>query len=145
MFAPKELVARVRAVLRRRAPHLIDSAVAIGPLKLDPARHRVYVLRGAEEVSLEFGPTEFRLLHYFMTNPERVHSRTQILDKVWGDHVFVEERTVDVHIKRLRACLSKGSLADLIQTVRGAGYRLTAEALPEPRGARIGAVDEVHA
>jgi len=132
-FSPRELVARVRAVLRRRAPQLTDEAVAIGPLKLDPVRHRVYAVSDKKEHPLELGPTEFRLLHFLMTHPERVHSRAQILDKVWGDHVFVEERTVDVHIKRLRASLSRGNLADLVQTVRGTGYRLTAEALHPAR------------
>ncbi|MGY2488183.1 phosphate regulon transcriptional regulator PhoB [Cupriavidus sp. CP313] len=130
-FSPRELIARVRAVLRRRAPQLADDVVAMGPLKLDPVRHRVYVSKADSEEPLDTGPTEFRLLHFMMTHPERVHSRSQILDKVWGDHVFVEERTVDVHIKRLRACLAKADLSELIQTVRGAGYRLTAEGLQD--------------
>lgn len=130
-FSPRELVARVRAVLRRRTPQLADNVVTMGPLSLDPVRHRVYQSIDGQELILEFGPTEFRLLHFMMTHPERVHSRAQILDKVWGDHVFVEERTVDVHIKRLRACLARGNLSELVQTVRGAGYRLTAEGLDE--------------
>ncbi|WP_153949569.1 phosphate regulon transcriptional regulator PhoB [Cupriavidus sp. U2] len=132
-FSPRELIARVRAVLRRRAPQLTDDAVAVGPLRLDPVRHRVYLVGDEGDQTLELGPTEFRLLHFMMTHPERVHSRAQILDKVWGDHVFVEERTVDVQIKRLRACLSKGDVAELIETVRGAGYRLSADGLRERR------------
>ena len=124
-FSPKELVARIRAVLRRRSPQLADEVVQINNLRLDPVAHRVLANNGVDEVSLELGPTEFRLLHFFMTHPERVHSRGQLLDKVWGDHVFVEERTVDVHIKRLRAALAPSNCQNLIETVRGSGYRLT--------------------
>jgi two-component system phosphate regulon response regulator PhoB len=124
-FSPKELVARIRAVLRRRSPQLADEVVQINNLRLDPVSHRVMATNGADEVSLDLGPTEFRLLHFFMTHPERVHSRGQLLDKVWGDHVFVEERTVDVHIKRLRAALAPSNCQNLIETVRGSGYRLT--------------------
>ena len=124
-FSPKELVARVRAVLRRRSPQLADEVVQINNLRLDPVSHRVLAVNGIDEVSLDLGPTEFRLLHFFMTHPERVHSRGQLLDKVWGDHVFVEERTVDVHIKRLRAALAPSHCQNLIETVRGSGYRLT--------------------
>ena len=124
-FSPKELVARVRAVLRRRSPQLADEVVQINNLRLDPVSHRVMATNGVDEVSLDLGPTEFRLLHFFMTHPERVHSRGQLLDKVWGDHVFVEERTVDVHIKRLRAALAPSNCQNLIETVRGSGYRLT--------------------
>jgi two-component system phosphate regulon response regulator PhoB len=124
-FSPKELVARIRAVLRRRSPQLADEVVQINNLRLDPVSHRVLAVNGIDEVSLDLGPTEFRLLHFFMTHPERVHSRGQLLDKVWGDHVFVEERTVDVHIKRLRAALSPSNCQNLIETVRGSGYRLT--------------------
>jgi two-component system, OmpR family, phosphate regulon response regulator PhoB len=124
-FSPKELVARIRAVLRRRSPQLADEVVQINNLRLDPVSHRVLATNGVDEVSLDLGPTEFRLLHFFMTHPERVHSRGQLLDKVWGDHVFVEERTVDVHIKRLRAALSPSNCQNLIETVRGSGYRLT--------------------
>ena len=124
-FSPKELVARIRAVLRRRSPQLADEVVQINNLRLDPVSHRVMATNGMDEVSLDLGPTEFRLLHFFMTHPERVHSRGQLLDKVWGDHVFVEERTVDVHIKRLRAALSPSNCQNLIETVRGSGYRLT--------------------
>jgi two-component system, OmpR family, phosphate regulon response regulator PhoB len=121
-FSPRELNARVKAVLRRRAPQMTDDIVQMGELKLDPATHRVTA--AGTEVSL--GPTEFRLLHFFMTHPERVHSRTQLLDQVWGDHVFVEERTVDVHIRRLRKALETSRQDALIQTVRGAGYRMSA-------------------
>ena len=121
-FSPRELNARVKAVLRRRAPQMTDDIVQMGELKLDPATHRVAA--AGTEVSL--GPTEFRLLHFFMTHPERVHSRTQLLDQVWGDHVFVEGRTVDVHIRRLRKALETSRQDALIQTVRGAGYRMSA-------------------
>ena len=124
-FSPKELVARIRAVLRRRSPQLADEVVQINNLRLDPVAHRVLCNNGVDEVTLDLGPTEFRLLHFFMTHPERVHSRGQLLDKVWGDHVFVEERTVDVHIKRLRAALAPSNCQNLIETVRGSGYRLT--------------------
>ena len=120
-FSPRELTARVKAVLRRRAPQMTDDVVQIGALRLDPATHRVSA--GNEHVQL--GPTEFRLLHFLMTHPERVHSRTQLLDQVWGDHVFVEERTVDVHIRRLRKALESIGQDALIQTVRGSGYRLS--------------------
>jgi two-component system phosphate regulon response regulator PhoB len=121
-FSPKELNARIKAVLRRRAPQMTDDPIEIQGLHLDPITHRV---KGHEAI-LELGPTEFRLLHFFMSNPERVHSRGQLLDKVWGDRVFVEDRTVDVHIRRLRNALSTSGHEDLIQTVRGAGYRLSA-------------------
>ncbi len=121
-FSPRELVSRIRAVLRRRAPQMTGEAVEIGGLRLDPTSHRV---QGGGQ-TLELGPTEFRLLHFFMTHPERVHSRTQLLDQVWGDDVFVEERTVDVHIRRLRLALEPSGHAGLIQTVRGAGYRFSA-------------------
>ncbi|KPF45616.1 phosphate regulon transcriptional regulatory protein PhoB [beta proteobacterium AAP121] len=125
-FSTKELLARIRAVLRRRAPDALDTAVEVGPLRLDPATHRV-TFRDAQGWSeLKLQPTEFRLMHYLMTHPERVHSRAQLLDKVWGDHVFIEERTVDVHIKRLREAMSScPGLSDCLETVRGAGYRLT--------------------
>ncbi|MDP3084257.1 MAG: phosphate regulon transcriptional regulator PhoB [Rubrivivax sp.] len=125
-FSIKELLARIRAVLRRKAPEALDSAVEVGGLRLDPATHRVSRNRddGVQEVKI--GPTEFRLLHFMMTHPERVHSRAQLLDRVWGDHVFIEERTVDVHVKRLREALTPVQCAGLIETVRGAGYRLAA-------------------
>lgn len=117
-FSPKELLARIKAVLRRRAPEHTDDAVEIAGLRLDPATHRV--IGNGQEIDL--GPTEFRLLHFFMTHPERVYSRRQLLDLVWGDHVFVEERTVDVHIRRLRQALEATGFDRLIETVRGSGY-----------------------
>ena len=120
-FSTKEMLARIRAVLRRRSPEQAGGSVAIGALLLDAATHRV----SYDGQMLKMGPTEFKLLHYFMKNAERVHSRGQLLDKVWGDHVFIEERTVDVHVKRLREAL--GVAGVLIETVRGAGYRLTAQ------------------
>ncbi|HUF21505.1 MAG TPA: phosphate regulon transcriptional regulator PhoB [Burkholderiales bacterium] len=120
-FSPRELNARIKAVLRRRAPQMTDDVVQIGGLRLDPGSHRV----SGNSEPVELGPTEFRLLHFLMTHPERVHSRTQLLDHVWGDHVFVEERTVDVHIRRLRKALEPTRLDRLIQTVRGTGYRLS--------------------
>ena len=124
-FATKELLARIRAVLRRRAPEALDTAVEVSGLRLDPATRRV-TRRVAEELrEVKIGPTEFRLLHFMMTHPERVHSRAQLLDRVWGDHVFIEERTVDVHVKRLREALAPVLCSGLIETVRGAGYRLT--------------------
>jgi len=120
-FSTNELMARIRAVLRRKAPEALDAVVVAGGLRLDPATRRVS--RNDREVKL--GPTEFRLLHFLMTHPERVHSRAQLLDRVWGDHVFIEERTVDVHVKRLREALSPVQCAGMIETVRGAGYRLS--------------------
>ena len=123
-FSPRTLVARVRAVLRRRSPQALDDAVHIGPLKLDPATRRVTCVSAGVPLEIRLGPTEFRLLHYLMSHPERVHSRAQLLDRVWGDHVFIEERTVDVHIKRLRESLAVADCAGLVETVRGAGYRL---------------------
>jgi two-component system phosphate regulon response regulator PhoB len=119
-FSPKELLARIKAVLRRRAPQLTDDLIEIDGLKLDPAAHRVSV-RGKE---LQLGPIEFKLLHFFMTHTERVYSRVQLLDHIWGDHVFVEERTVDVHIRRLRRELEQTGHDRLIETVRGSGYRV---------------------
>ncbi len=131
-FSTKELLARIRAVLRRRAPEQVSGVVSIGALSLDASTYRV----SFNEQMLKLGPTEFKLLHYFMSHAERVHSRSQLLDKVWGDHVFIEERTVDVHVKRLREAL--GLIAgQMIETVRGAGYRLTAQSalasVPSPR------------
>lgn len=120
-FSPRELVARIKAVLRRRSPQITEDPVELGGLRLDPTTHRV----SAEGLALSLGPTEFRLLHFLMTHPERVHSRTQLLDQVWGDHVFVEERTVDVHIRRLRSVLEGSGHDSLIQTVRGSGYRFS--------------------
>ena len=120
-FSTKELLARVRAVLRRRAPEQDGEAIVIAGLSLDSATHRV----SFAEQALKLGPTEFKLLHYLMGHAERVHSRGQLLDKVWGDHVYIEERTVDVHVKRLREAL--GAAGPMVETVRGAGYRLTAK------------------
>jgi two-component system phosphate regulon response regulator PhoB len=120
-FSPRELNARIKAVLRRRAPQMTDDPIEMAGLRLDPTTHRVT----GNSKTIDLGPTEFRLLHFFMTNAERVHTRSQLLDKVWGDRVFVEDRTVDVHIRRLRNALSLSGHEDLIQTVRGAGYRLS--------------------
>ncbi|MCX7257580.1 MAG: phosphate regulon transcriptional regulator PhoB [Polaromonas sp.] len=123
-FSTPELLARIRAVLRRRTPESTsDSVVSVGALVLDAATHRT-THQGLE---LKLGPTEFKLLHYLMTHAERVHSRASLLDKVWGDHVFIEERTVDVHVKRLREALGAASV--MVETVRGAGYRLTKAAV----------------
>jgi two-component system, OmpR family, phosphate regulon response regulator PhoB len=119
-FSPRELAARIKAVLRRRAPQLSGDAVEVDGLRLDPASHRVT----AGERRLALAPSEFRLLHFFMTHPGRVYSRAQLLDQVWGDHVYVEERTVDVHIRRLRKALQATGHDRLIDTVRGAGYGL---------------------
>jgi two-component system phosphate regulon response regulator PhoB len=124
-FSPKELLARIRAVLRRKAPQALDDAVEVAGLRLDPATRRVSRVIDGVAREAKVGPTEFRLLHYLMTHPERVHSRAQLLDRVWGDHVFIEERTVDVHVKRLREALTPVHCARLVETVRGAGYRLT--------------------
>ena len=133
-FSTKELLARIRAVLRRKAPEALDTAVEVSGLRLDPATRRVSRRiageKGDEQREVKVGPTEFRLLHFFMTHPERVHSRAQLLDRVWGDHVFIEERTVDVHVKRLREALSPVQCSALIETVRGAGYRLTQQLAP---------------
>jgi two-component system, OmpR family, phosphate regulon response regulator PhoB len=120
-FSTQELMARVRAVLRRRAPQALDAAVDAAGLCLDPSTRRVT----CDGRDVKLGPTEFKLLHFFMTHPERVHARSQLLDRVWGDHVFIEERTVDVHVKRLRESLSSVQRAGMIETVRGAGYRFT--------------------
>ncbi|HEX5336951.1 MAG TPA: phosphate regulon transcriptional regulator PhoB [Gallionella sp.] len=120
-FSPRELMARIRAVLRRHIPVMPDEAVVAGGLELSPVSHRVT----ANGAPIELGPTEFRLLHFFMTHAERVYSRTQLLDQVWGTQVFVEERTVDVHIRRLRAALEPSGMDNLIQTVRGSGYRFS--------------------
>lgn len=124
-FSTKELLARVRAVLRRRAPEQAAGVVTIGALSLDSSTYRV----SFKDQMLKLGPTEFKLLQYLMTHAERVHSRSQLLDKVWGDHVFIEERTVDVHIKRLREALG-AEAGPMIETVRGAGYRVTAQSVP---------------
>ena len=121
-FSTQELLARIRAVLRRRAPEVVNDTVQLGALLLDASTYRV-MFNGSE---LKVGPTEFKLLHYLMKHPERVHTRGSLLDRIWGDHVFIEERTVDVHVKRLRESL--GSAGAMIETVRGAGYRITAQA-----------------
>ena len=120
-FSTQELLARIRAVLRRRTPERVEDSVEIGDLALDGAAHRV----SWKGHAVKLGPTEFKLLHYLMKHPERVHSRQQLLDKVWGDHVFIEERTVDVHVKRLREALGPTG-GVLVETVRGVGYRITA-------------------
>lgn len=121
-FSTRELLARIRTVLRRAAPHAGEEVVQVDILTLDPGSHRV----SAGDAAVELGPTEFRLLHFFMTHPERVYSRSQLLDRVWGTNVYIEERTVDVHIRRLRKALEPTGCDALLQTVRGAGYRLSA-------------------
>jgi two-component system phosphate regulon response regulator PhoB len=120
-FSPRELVARIKAVLRRVAPASQDEVIDIDGLRLDPVGHRVT----AHHEPLEMGPTEFKLLHFFMTHMDRVYSRGQLLDNVWGNNVYVEERTVDVHIRRLRKALSMHGHERLVQTVRGSGYRFS--------------------
>jgi len=125
-FSPKELVARVKALLRRQSPMEDTGPLSVGPLRLDPSSHRVLaVWPNLEPKPILLGPTEYRLLQFFMTNPERVHSRASLLDKVWGSDVYIEERTVDVHIKRLRAALAPMDCDRFIETVRGSGYRIT--------------------
>ncbi len=125
-FSTQELLARIRAVLRRRAPEQVADSVHMGRLRLDAATHRVTL----DEHQLKLGPTEYKLLHYLMKHPERVHSRAQLLDKIWGDHVYIEERTVDVHVKRLREALGEAGV--MVETVRGVGYRLTAMIPSQP-------------
>ena len=120
-FSPRELNARIKAVLRRKAPELTEDLLKINGLELDPVSHRVT----GNNKPLEMGPTEFRLLHFFMSNPERVYSRSQLLDKVWGSQIFIEDRTVDVHIRRLRNILAQSQHENLIQTIRGSGYRFS--------------------
>ncbi len=120
-FSPKELNARIKAVLRRLAPQMTDDPIDLHGLRLDPVTHRVT----SNNKTIDLGPTEFKLLQYLMSNPERVHSRSQLLDGVWGDHVFVEDRTVDVHIRRLRLALEDTGNENLVQTVRGVGYRFS--------------------
>ncbi len=120
-FSTRELIARIRAVLRRVRVHGGEHPVKVGELQLDPAGHRVSV--GIEPVKL--GPTEFKLLNFFMTHPERVFDRAQLLDRVWGRNVYIEERTVDVHIRRLRKALAPHGYHACIQTVHGAGYRFS--------------------
>ena len=139
-FSPRELIARIKAVLRRRLPEMSDEILDIGGLKLDPTTHRVFVYDTDQPSNLtEFilGPTEFRLLHFLMAHKERVHTRTQLLDRVWGDHVFIEDRTVDVHIRRLRKALEDVGKDSLVQTVRGTGYRFSIEVEPKTNQAQI--------
>lgn len=127
-FSPRELIARIKAVLRRRLPEVSDEVVEVGGLRLDPTTHRVTITDQKDEpqpMEVLLGPTEFRLLHFLMAHTERVHTRAQLLDRVWGDHVFVEDRTVDVHIRRLRKALEASGKDDLVQTVRGTGYRFS--------------------
>jgi two-component system, OmpR family, phosphate regulon response regulator PhoB len=119
-FSPRELKARIKTVLRRRAPEAAQEPLKAGRLRLDPVTHRVSV----DDQSVHLGPTEFKLLRFLLARPERVHSRTQLLDQVWGDHVYIEERTVDVHIRRLRLALEPFGADTMIETVRGSGYRL---------------------
>lgn len=129
-FSPRELLARIKAVLRRRLPEMSDEIIEIGGLKLDPITHRVTAQNGdghPKPSILSLGPTEFRLLHFLMAYKERVHSRTQLLNRIWGDHVFIEDRTVDVHIRRLRKILESVGKDYLVQTVRGTGYRFSVE------------------
>jgi two-component system phosphate regulon response regulator PhoB len=121
-FSPRELIARIQAVLRRLTPEASKEVVEIEGLRLDPVNHRVT----AANTEIELGPLEYRLLHFFMTHAERIYTRSQLLDRVWGDHVFVEERTVDVHIRRLRKALESTGKDEWIQTARGAGYRFSA-------------------
>lgn len=120
-FSPRELIARIKAVLRRSAPHLEHESIVCGDLELDQAGHRVK----AKGVEVELGPTEFKLLQFFMSHPERVYSRNQLLDQVWGGNVYIEERTIDVHIRRLRKALEAQGCDGHVQTVRGAGYRFS--------------------
>ena len=122
-FSPKELIARIQALLRRRSPELTKDAVSIFGLSLYPATRTV--LGNKQEITL--GPKEFKLLHYLMTHTERIHTRAHLLDQVWGDHIFVEERTVDVHVRRLRKSLTTTGFNKLIQTVRGGGYKFISE------------------
>jgi two-component system phosphate regulon response regulator PhoB len=120
-FSPRELIARVKAVLRRTGHASEDELISQGGLSLDTAAHRV----SAGEQKINLGPTEFRLLHFFMSHPDRVFSRDQLLDRVWGSNVYIDDRTVDVHVRRLRKALSPHDCDRLIQTVRGAGYRFS--------------------
>ena len=128
-FSPRELKARIKAVLRRRAPEAAQIALSAGALILDPVTHRVTV----NELEVSMGPTEFRLLQFLLARPERVHSRAQLLDQVWGSNIYIEERTVDVHIRRLRLALEPHGQDNLIETVRGSGYRLVAPRAPGSR------------
>ncbi|EMK5745487.1 phosphate regulon transcriptional regulator PhoB [Proteus mirabilis] len=121
-FSPKELVARVKAILRRLSPMSAEDVIEFNGLSLDPVSHRVT----SQDKPIDMGPTEFKLLHFFMTHPERVYSREQLLNYVWGTNVYVEDRTVDVHIRRLRKAIEQDGHDRMIQTVRGTGYRFSA-------------------
>ena len=125
-FSARELLARIRAVLRRTREDDEDGSIAIGDLRIDGAAHRVMARVEGAEQPVQIGPTEYRLLHFFMTHPDRVYTRSQLLDHVWGGSVYVEERTIDVHIRRLRKTLEPHGLDGMVQTVRGAGYRFSA-------------------
>ena len=125
-FSARELLARIRAVMRRTREDDEEGNVAVGGLRIDGAAHRVFAQNGDVQSPVAIGPTEYRLLHFFMTHPERVYTRSQLLDHVWGGNVYVEERTVDVHIRRLRKTLEPFGLEHMVQTVRGAGYRFSA-------------------
>ena len=122
-FSPKELVARSKAVIRRVTPTALEDIIDVQGLKLDPVSHRVTT----NDQALDMGPTEFKMLHFFMTHQERVYSREQLLNNIWGTNVYVEDRTVDVHIRRLRKALEIEGHDKLIQTVRGAGYRFSSK------------------
>lgn len=124
-FSARELLARIRAVLRRAREDDADGSVRVGALRIDGAAHRVFADVGGHEEAVAIGPTEYRLLHFFMTHAERVYTRAQLLDHVWGGSVYVEERTVDVHIRRLRKALEPSALDAMVQTVRGSGYRFS--------------------
>ncbi|MCB1934542.1 MAG: phosphate regulon transcriptional regulator PhoB [Nitrosomonas sp.] len=129
-FSPRELIARIKAVLRRRIPEISDEVIEAGGLKIDPTQHRVFAYpddKSSTVTEVKLGPTEFRLLHFLMAHKERVYTRSQLLDHIWGDHVFIEDRTVDVHIRRLRKVLENIGKDYLVQTVRGAGYRFSSE------------------
>ncbi len=125
-FSARELLARIRAVMRRSREDDEDGSIQVGALRIDGAAHRVFAQDDATATPVPIGPTEYRLLHFFMTHPERVYSRSQLLDHVWGGSVYVEERTIDVHIRRLRKTLEPTRLDNMVQTVRGAGYRFSA-------------------
>lgn len=126
-FSPREMIARIYAVLRRRSPHVITDTIVLGGIRIDPSTHRVT----ASARQIDLSPTEFRLLHFFMAQPERVHSRAQLLDKVWNMNTFLEERTVDAHVGRLRNALETAGHQASIETVRGLGYRFVVQYLPE--------------
>jgi len=123
-FSPRELLARIKVILRRIAPHVSEELVEVDGLMLNPSSHRVSV----DGTEIELGPTEFRLLHFFLTHRGKVYSRSRLLDRVWGTNVFIEERTVDVHIRRLRKALEPYGVDGMVQTVRGVGYRFSGQA-----------------